>query len=246
VTNASKGLGLKPSIILPIAAGDSSYGTEVQRVIASHPDGLIFEIDSPSDAGTFLSNLATATGGSVKIPLLTDETSLDNAWVSAIQGSVGVNNIKAELHVVGALPSPASPGLAPLANGYPKFKSAIPFTSGQQAPIYDDVILTALAMLKAHSTEPSVFTPLIAKLAAKPNDKRIRVYTYAKGKADLAKGEDIAYWGAHGPMGWTSRHVRVSGFYVGHWVPGQGGGASTTTIGSPISSSQIAAALHIS
>jgi branched-chain amino acid transport system substrate-binding protein len=244
VTKAAAIVGLTPSIVLPVAGGQSSYGTEVQRVVGSHPDGLIFEL-TPSDAGTFLGNLATAMG-TINIPMITDENSLTKDFTDAVDASVGSAKIQPQMHVVGYPPSPENtPGLVPLATAYPTFDTRIPFTSGQQGPVYDAIILTALAMLDSKSIKPEVFGPHIADLTTKQNDDRVRVDTYAQGKDAIAAGKKIAYFGAYGPLGWTKDHVRVSGFVIGKWTPAKEGGATSVPEGTSISAQEVISALKL-
>jgi branched-chain amino acid transport system substrate-binding protein len=244
VLRAATAAGIKPAITLQIAPSQSSYGSEAERVAASHPDGVIFEI-APTDAGVFLGNLASVMGG-IKIPLVSDDTELNSGFTKSVNATVGLSAVSSHLHIVGYTNPASSPGAAPLVKAYPSFKSQIPFTPAQQLPLYDEVILTALAMLKSHSTNPSVYGPDIAALAAKSNDTRTRVYTYAEGKAALAQGKQIAYYGGSGALSWNSQHVRVTGFDVGNFVPvgKNGSGGANTTTQSVIPVSQVFATLN--
>ncbi len=64
---------------------------------------------------------------------------------------------------------------------------------------YDGVIVQALAMDAAHSTSPQTYNKFINAVTAKGAGKTV-VYTYAQGKAALAKGKHIQYIGVTGPV----------------------------------------------
>jgi branched-chain amino acid transport system substrate-binding protein len=64
---------------------------------------------------------------------------------------------------------------------------------------YDGVIVQALAMDAAHSTSPQVYNKFIMAVTSKGAGKTV-VYTYAQGKTLLAKGKQIQYVGATGPV----------------------------------------------
>jgi branched-chain amino acid transport system substrate-binding protein len=241
VTSADAAIGIRPSIVIKIAPGQASYGTEVQRIVASHPDGLILNLTDPQSAGTFLSNLVTAMGV-IRLPMLSDQTFLQSDFYSAIKADIPAATLRQHLHIVTTAPADSSnPGLAPLATTWPTLNLGQLDTTFT-APLYDGVILTALAIQAAHSLDPSVFAPYIARIAASSSglNGRVRVDTYAQGIRLLKLGKKIAYWGAYGPLNWTSQHVRAPDFNVSSWTLGSSG-PSAAPGGISLSGTQIAA-----
>jgi branched-chain amino acid transport system substrate-binding protein len=70
---------------------------------------------------------------------------------------------------------------------------------------YDALILTALAMDAAKSTNPVVADPWLAKITTAGSGKTV-VYTYAEGLAALKAGKQIQYVGASGPIAFDKWH----------------------------------------
>ena len=191
VLKAAPSAGITPAIELQIAPGQTSYGTEAERVAAAHPDGLDSEI-APTDAGVFLGNLASVMGG-IKFPMVSDDNELNSGFTKSVKSTVGLTKISPLLHIVGYSNPASSPGAQPLIKAYPSFKSQIPLTPAEQFPLYDEIIshCSRHPRGKVHQSHSLC---RLSPIAAQPGDSRVRVDTYAQGKAALAKGEHIAYY----------------------------------------------------
>src|SRR5258708_2071229 len=70
---------------------------------------------------------------------------------------------------------------------------------------YDGAIIMALAMLKANSIVPAVYNSAI-KDVTQPGPGKVLVYSFAEGKAALAKGQSIRYIGAGGAVAFNQWH----------------------------------------
>lgn len=209
---AAKDLGIKPVIDLTLPAKQSSYGSEVHRLVSAHPDLIMTEMD-PQTTGTFFQDLVTQTGGKLKVPFMSDDNSLNQPYYKAVVAAIG----KKAFFKLGTVVSPGSakktPALSILAKQFPAYHTGTPLSSAFTAPLYDGVTLAALAMDVTKSTKPSVFAPEIAKLEnGVPG--AVTVHTYAAGKAAIRKGKKIKYVGAAGPLNWTASHVRFVRFEV--------------------------------
>jgi hypothetical protein len=77
--------------------------------------------------------------------------------------------------------------------------------------IYDSVIIAALAMTGAKSTDPSVWTKHVVDVASPPG---ITCSTYAACVSLLKSGKDINFEGAGGSDDFNSHHNVFSGFSV--------------------------------
>lgn len=77
--------------------------------------------------------------------------------------------------------------------------------------MYDSVIISALAMTAAHSTDPRVWVKDIARISNPPGTA---CYTYASCVALLKQGKKINYGGATGPEDFNKYHNTFSGFAV--------------------------------
>ena len=69
--------------------------------------------------------------------------------------------------------------------------------------LYDGINLSALAMVAAKSTVPSVYAPYIAKIG-NGSAGAVVVYSYAQGIAALKAGKAIRYEGPGGPTSFDS------------------------------------------
>jgi ABC-type branched-subunit amino acid transport system substrate-binding protein len=209
-----KSLGVKPAITLKVAAGQSSYGTEVQRLQASHPDGIIPQLTDSQSFGTFMSNYVAAAG-QLKIPLITDATILQPDFYSAVKDVLSVHALSAYVHsVVFQAPTP-NPTLRSLDNLFTTKKLGPAAAVTAFAPFYDGWILMALAMDEAHSLNPSVFAPYVAEVGGVGNPAgQTIVATYAQGVKAISEGKHVTYTGSTYTMSWNSQHVRVPPYAV--------------------------------
>jgi hypothetical protein len=78
---------------------------------------------------------------------------------------------------------------------------------------WDTVNLYGLAALEAKSTNPKVFTPYIAKIAA-PSPGAVVVHDFAQGKAALAAGKKIRYSGAVGDIAFDQWRNSIGEFEI--------------------------------
>jgi ABC-type branched-subunit amino acid transport system substrate-binding protein len=218
-----------------IALDQSSYRTEVTRMLATKPQVVFTEADPQTDA-TFLSELKQLHG---LIPVISTETSLQANWLKAVGGAIG----EAELTKFVTGMQPYAPTTGPAWKAYNKALLA----SGSQVPkpeqwatdpysmtYYDAVNLVALAILAAKSTTPSVFAPEITKLT-QPSQGSVNVYSFAEGKSALAAGKHIRYVGAGGQIVFDRWHNSSGAFEAAH------GGGGTVKILGTVTAAQIAA-----
>jgi ABC-type branched-subunit amino acid transport system substrate-binding protein len=219
-----------------VALDQSSYRTEVTRMLAAKPQVIFTEADPQTDA-TFLSEVKQLNGS--LIPVISTETSLQAGWLKAVSGAIGAADMTK--FVTGMQPYAPTAGPA-----WTAFNKAL-LASGSQVPkpaqwatdpysmtYYDAVNLVALAIVATKSTTPSVFAPEIVKLAqASPG--AVTVYTFAEGKSALAAGKTIRYVGAGGPIAFDQWHNSSGAFEAAH-----GGGGTVKIIGT-VTAAQIAA-----
>ena len=204
---ALKALKISPAINMQVAPSQSSYATEAARVIASHPDSLLIELD-PQTAGSFFQSMETELGAKFKLPIFTDDNGTVGPWRTAVDAAIGAKTLQSlEYVTTPATNSTASAGYKILANNFYKY----PGTKGNplsvffSGPLYDAPIMTALAILEAKSFNPSVYSPYVYKLGVR-QPGATEVQTFAQGKAAIAAGKKIYYFGANGDFGWTPTH----------------------------------------
>jgi branched-chain amino acid transport system substrate-binding protein len=198
---------------LKVAPGQSSYRTEVEKIINSHPDSLITEMD-PQSATTFLSEYQQLAG---KLPLIiTTQRASNSDWIKAVLGGIGSASFQKSIKTITPYVKLSGPG-------YEGYKTALLGTAGsvkdpaqyagQPYAIsdYDAVAITALAMTEAKSTKPTDYNPFITKVtAAAPG--AVVVHNYADGLSALKAGKTIQYVGASGPLVFNQYHSAERAF----------------------------------
>lgn len=240
ITNSADSQTLVPSITQPfqrlggtilanigITPGQTSYLSEAQRVVNLHPD-VIFAQLTPGDAGVVFTDFQELKETS--IPWIgTDQTaapseiqaigpSLAKSEVTSIQGSTALTSAGQEFTQW----SEKANGHAPLA---------------RSANSYDCVIVFALAMTYAHSSDPNKWVPDITDVSNPPG---ITVSDYGQAVADIHAGKKINYEGASGPMDFNKYHNLSGAWDV---VQSNGDSAGDTVTLTTITADEIQAAV---
>jgi branched-chain amino acid transport system substrate-binding protein len=207
-----KKLGGTFSADIKVAPGQSSYRTEVEKIINSHPDAVITEMD-PQSSTTFLTELQQL-GGTLPLIISTQRAS-NSDWINAVLGGIGSASFQKSIKTITPYVKLSGPGY----NGY---KTALMATQGVKDPAqyaghpytisdYDAVAITALAMTEAKSTKPTDYNAFITKVTA-PSQGAVVVHNYADGLSALKAGKTIQYVGASGPLVFNANHSAERAF----------------------------------
>jgi branched-chain amino acid transport system substrate-binding protein len=215
LTYAYKRLGGTIASSPTLAPDQPSYKSEIEGLLASHPDAIITETD-PQTASTFFAEYLQLSGGHL-VPIQTDSAGLLNVYENALAKSIGKANTQRYFSGT-SIASPAPKGPA-----YAAFKAALLKAAGPSAAQYasvpfvaspyDSFIAAALAMTAAHSFTPAVYRAYMAKVTGQPRVGTVTVHTYAAGVAALKSGRQIVYVGANGPLVFN-RYQNVAGAFA--------------------------------
>jgi branched-chain amino acid transport system substrate-binding protein len=183
-----------------------SYESSVRQVMAAHPQVIMTESDATT-AATFFGELKQLGG---LIPVIGTEATFTPPWLKAVRGALGSSFQKT---YTGLITAPSKPTAATRAYQQAvtavKAKEPSPWASYLSNPFgltyYDGVIVVALAMNAAHSTDPAVFNKFIPQVA-NPGPGKTVVYTYPQGVAALKAGKKIQYYGATGLIDFNLYH----------------------------------------
>jgi branched-chain amino acid transport system substrate-binding protein len=190
----------------------TSYRTQVSQLIAAKPQVIFTETDGPT-AATFFGELKQL--GTLPQIFGTNAT-LQTPYLKALAAAIGTSNLGKDYQVQATAPSPVGSKAAQAAaaaynNGIRHVASHLPSPVSQWLnnsfveSNYDSVILTALAMTAAKSTDPVVADPWIGKIST-PGTGKTTVYTYPQGVAAVKAGKQILYVGASGPIKFDKWH----------------------------------------
>lgn len=161
------------------------------------------ESDGPT-AATFFGELKQLSSAVPEI--IGTQLTYANSWYDPVAKSLGSAFFKNHVVAVqGAQPPSSGSAIAAekmctaqaIKAGDPMNKSAAgsPFSYTS----FDAVEAQGLAMLEAHSVQPTVYNSDILAVTASGKGK-IVVHTFAQGKAEIARGKKIQYVGSSGPM----------------------------------------------
>ena len=209
--------GLKLTPNLAVAPDQSSYRTEIEQILATHPSAIFSETD-PQTGATFMSELRSLTSSS--IPIVGDDVTLETPWLTAVGNAIGATNLENSCVAV----QPYSPAQGA---GWQAYEQALLASASQISGTpakdhttdpysmdpYDGAIIMALAMLQANSVNPAVFNSHILDVT-QPGRGAVVVHTFAQGKAELAGGHQIQYIGAMGPVDFNQYHNSTGAFEV--------------------------------
>jgi ABC-type branched-subunit amino acid transport system substrate-binding protein len=232
-----KKLGGTMALTQLLVPGAPSYQSVAARVAAAHPQVIFTEADPQTDA-TFLKELLQLDGGRV-IPIIGTQPTYTPQWQTAVGKVIGTANLAKNYAAL----QPYAPALG---KAYLVFKGGL-LSDAKQIPNpsqwaadpytmtdYDGAIIMALAMLKAHSVQPSVYNASITDIT-QPGPGKVLVYSFAEGKAALAKGKSIRYIGAGGMLEFNQWHNNSQPFSaVGYSASG------SSRIAGIVSASQVA------
>jgi ABC-type branched-subunit amino acid transport system substrate-binding protein len=195
ITNTFTKLGGKVVTNITIAPDQTSYRTQVQQVIGTHPDVIFTQTDAATAAVLFrnfqeLDNLAIpfigtdVTGGSDYLKAITNPVAHDHlisVYGTSVSGQATDEFNKDFAALVGA-------NQQPLANAN---------------YAYDAVISQALAVDKANSISGPDINAAMTAVTTPPGTQ---CFTYAACLALIKAGTKINYDGASGPLDYNSFH----------------------------------------
>lgn len=206
---------------LTIEPEQPSYQTEVARLAQADLDAIIWETDATT-AGTLFGELSNA--GVTDVPLITTFV----ASFTDIQEAL-VNSFGSEL--LGEVLTPIFRHSALEGEGFDIYDEALLSLDGSDGVDYDQyaadhytrahydgVIIMALAMAVAESTDPAVYNDSVLGVLEAGPDKTV-VNSFAQGIEALEAGDDIQYVGANGEI-LLNEFQNITGIYgYNGWDP---------------------------
>jgi len=200
-------LGGTVAINEQLVLDQSSYRTEIERMLQAKPQVILTEMD-PQSSATFLAQLQQLHG--MTIPVISTEIALQAPWYQAVSRAIGKTTTAKLITGVQYYTPTAGPSwriydaaLKPSGHKESDWGND-PYTMSY----YDSVNLLCLAMVAAKSTNPAVFNRYIATVTT----GTVKVNSFVEGKQALASGKSIRYIGAAGPVEFNQFHNSVGTF----------------------------------
>ena len=148
----------------------STFRTEADKIVAAHPDVILTEALGPTDA-TFMSEVKQLNGGKM-IPVIGTSATISPDWYKSVAAAIAASTLASSFHADNLVTETSGPSYAPFHSAIMSEKGKVGssgnFATYLTAPgavhLYDAINLSALAMVEAKSTVPSVYAPFIAKI----------------------------------------------------------------------------------
>ena len=176
-----------------------SYRTELEKAFAPNPQCVFIQTD-PTTTGTLWSNAREL--GLLKVPFVGTDVYVDPD-VAKAAGLADFSKL-----AVGFLGSnPSGPAFDHFATIFKTKYGTAP--DNFAAANYDGIIVGALAIVAAKSSDPAVW---VNKVTAVSSTGGTECSTYKDCVTLLQQGKRISYVGASGPFDFDSHHGRFTGF----------------------------------
>jgi branched-chain amino acid transport system substrate-binding protein len=198
----------------------SSYSTVIAKVLSAHPQVIMYETD-PQTAATLFPELLSQENGQ-HIPVLGTSFLANIAWLKPVAAAVGgFTKLASFLTFLNTPTNP--PGSA-----YPAFQSALlkvyhgksakQYLNSYDSDNYDAVMIEALAMDLAHSTNPQVYVNDVIKVVNSRQGQPVT--TYAQGLADIKNHKPFYYMSTIGKLYFNKYHSVAGVWNVSTTTPG--------------------------
>lgn len=185
-----------------IVPDQSSYRSELTKMFSKHPDVIFCAFDQQT-ATTVFSDARQL--GHINLPWVGEDVLGSPAYAKAMGQPTASKYL---FSVSGA--SPGGTAYQHFLNDYQAvYHTRQPLSSSYN--MYDSVIMSALAMTAANSTNPKVWVNKITDVTNPPGTK---CYTYSSCLTLLKSHKKINYEGATGPEDFNTYHNTFSGFSV--------------------------------
>jgi ABC-type branched-subunit amino acid transport system substrate-binding protein len=203
----------------------TTFRTEAEAIIQSHPDAIMTEALGSADP-TLFSEIKQLNGGKM-IPIIGTSAAISPPFFKSAAAAVGATAFTSNFHADNLVVESSGPAFQAFSSALLAQQGKVPgatgdFTTYLSAPggvhLYDGINLAALAMIMAKSTSPSVYGPDIVKIGDGIPGATL-CYSFASCDASLKAGKAIRYEGPGGPTSFDSFHDSTGIFQVDTYSP---------------------------
>jgi len=204
------GITLTTSQTLDLNA--TTFRTEAEAIIQSHPDAIMTEALGNADP-TLFAEIKQLNNGKM-IPIVATSAAISPPFFKAAAAAVGASTFVSNFRADNLVTESSGPAYQAFSAALLAQQGKVPgatgnFTTYLSAPggvhLYDGINLAALAMIMSKSTSPSAYAPDMIKIGNGVPGATL-VYSFAQGAAALKAGKAIRYEGPGGPTNFDSFH----------------------------------------
>jgi len=198
----------------------STFRTEAEAIIQSHPDAIMTEALGSADP-TLFQEISQLNGGKM-IPIIGTSAAISPPFFKSAAAAVGASTFANNFHADNLVVESSGPAFQAFSQALLAQQGKVPgatgdFTTYLSAPggvhLYDGINLAALAMIMSNSTSPSVYGPDIIKIGNGVPGATV-CYSFAGCATTLKAGHAIRYEGPGGPTNFDSYHDSTGIFQV--------------------------------
>ena len=203
----------------------TTFRTEAEAIIQSHPDAIMTEALGSADP-TLFAEIKQLNGGKM-IPIIGTSAAISPPFFKSAAAAVGATTFTSNFHADNLVVEASGPAFQAFSSALLAQQGKVPgatgdFTTYLSAPggvhLYDGINLAALAMLMSKSTVSSVYGPDIVKIGDGVPGATV-CYSFASCDASLKAGKAIRYEGPGGPTSFDSYHDSTGIFQVDTYSP---------------------------
>ena len=220
---AKAGMVLTTNQTLDLKA--TTFRTEAEAIIQSHPDAIMTEALGAADP-TLFSEIKQLNNGKM-IPIIGTSAAISPPFFKSAAAAVGATTFTSNFHADNLVVESNGPAFQAFSSALLAQQGKVPgatgnFTTYLSAPggvhLYDGINLAALAMIMSKSTSPSVYSADIIKIGDGVPGATV-CYSFAGCAASLKAGKSIRYEGPGGPTNFDSFHDSTGIFQVDTYIP---------------------------
>ena len=220
---AKAGMVLTTNQTLDLKA--TTFRTEAEAIIQSHPDAIMTEALGAADP-TLFSEIKQLNNGKM-IPIIGTSAAISPPFFKSAAAAVGATTFTSNFHADNLVVESNGPAFQAFSSALLAQQGKVPgatgnFTTYLSAPggvhLYDGINLAALAMIMSKSTSPSVYGADIIKIGDGVPGATV-CYSFAGCAASLKAGKSIRYEGPGGPTNFDSFHDSTGIFQVDTYSP---------------------------
>jgi branched-chain amino acid transport system substrate-binding protein len=198
----------------------TTFRTEAESIIQSHPDAIMTEALGNADP-TLFQEIKQLNNGKM-IPIIATSAAISPPFFKAAAAAVGASTFVSNFRADNLVTETSGPAYQAFSTALLAEQGKVPGTTGNfttylSAPggvhLYDGINLAALAMIMSKSTSPSVYGPDMVTIGNGVPGATV-VYSFAQGAAALKAGKTIRYEGPGGPTSFDSYHDSTGIFQV--------------------------------
>jgi branched-chain amino acid transport system substrate-binding protein len=198
----------------------TTFRTEAEAIIQSHPDAIMTEALGSADP-TLFAEIKQLNHGKM-IPIVATSAAISPPFFKAAAAAVGASTFASAFHADNLVVESSGPAYGPFKSALLSQQGKVPgatgdFTTYLSAPggvhLYDGINLASLAMIMSKSTSPSVYGPDIIKIGNGVPGATV-CYSFVQCATALKSGKSIRYEGPGGPTSFDSFHDSTGIFQI--------------------------------